>query len=229
MLTLLLTLLPARAEHWPSWQLPAPLRPAGNGDLVYPSWFAGDWQLSSQDAQGQEAELRYLVRFITPPGSTVVVGDRAFNAAAVGQALLGPALLEVSNDPANPNRQLGRLAGERLLECNDPANPNRQLGRLAGERLLESTVVARRSEQEPASFWADELSQQVVHQSGRTPRLSQVETLSHYSRNADGSISGEQWQATYPPPGEGLRPRPLRSGHWLLRLEPRAPGSGRTS
>jgi len=208
MLTLLLTLLPARAEHWPSWQLPAPLRPAGNGDLVYPSWFAGDWQLSSQDAQGQEAELRYLVRFITPPGSTVVVGDRAFNAAAVGQALLGPALLEVSNDPANPNRQLGRLAGERLLE---------------------STVVARRSEQEPASFWADELSQQVVHQSGRTPRLSQVETLSHYSRNADGSISGEQWQATYPPPGEGLRPRPLRSGHWLLRLEPRAPGSGRTS
>lgn len=208
MLTLLLTLLPARAEHWPSWQLPAPLRPAGNGDLVYPSWFAGDWQLSSQDAQGQEAELRYLVRFITPPGSTVVVGDRAFNAAAVGQALLGPALLEVSNDPANPNRQLGRLAGERLLE---------------------STVVARRSEQEPASFWADELSQQVVHQSGRTPRLSQVETLSHYSRNADGSISGEQWQATYPPPGEGLRPRPLRSGHWLLRLEPRAPGSDRTS
>lgn len=208
MLTLLLTLLPARAEQWPSWQLPAPLRPAGNGDLVYPSWFAGDWQLSSQDAQGQEAELRYLVRFITPPGSTVVVGDRAFNAAAVGQALLGPALLEVSNDPANPNRQLGRLAGEGLLE---------------------STVVARRSEQEPGSFWADELSQQVVHQSGRTPRLSQVETLSRYSRNADGSISGEQWQATYPPPGEGLRPRPLRSGHWLLRLEPRAPGSDRTS
>lgn len=208
MLTLLLTLLPARAEQWPSWQLPAPLRPAGNGDLVYPSWFAGDWQLSSQDAQEQEAELRYLVRFITPPGSAVVVGDRAFNAAAVGQALLGPALLEVSNDPANPNRQLGRLAGEGLLE---------------------STVVARRSEQEPGTFWADELSQQVVHQSGRTPRLSQVETLSRYSRNADGSISGEQWQATYPPPGEGLRPRPLRSGHWLLRLEPRAPGSDRTS
>ncbi|MFZ9620501.1 MAG: DUF6816 family protein [Prochlorococcaceae cyanobacterium] len=206
MLMLLLTLLPARAEQWPTWQLPAPLRAAGSSDLVYPSWFAGNWQLSSQDAQGFEPELRYPVRFRQLDGA--VVGDRAFNAAAVGQALLGPVLLEVSNDPANPNRQLGRLTGERLLE---------------------STVVARRSEQEPGTFWADELSQQVVHQSGSTPRLSQVETLSRYQKNADGSISGEQWQATYPPPGEALRPRPLRSGHWLLRLEPMAPESDRTS
>jgi hypothetical protein len=200
--------LQQRSLDWPAWQLPAPLQPAGSTDLAYPRWFAGTWKLSSQDAQGEEGELSYPVRFITRSGSALVVGDRAFNAAAVGQALLGPALLEVSNDPANPNRQLGRLTGELLLE---------------------STVVARRSEQEPGSFWADELSLQVVHQSGSPPRLSQVETLSHYSRNADGSISGEQWQATYPAPGEGLRLRPLRSGHWLLRLEPNGSGSDRTS
>ncbi|MEB3172875.1 MAG: POLO box duplicated region [Cyanobacteriota bacterium] len=207
MLTLLLTLLPARAAQWPDWQLPAPLRPAGNGDLVYPSWFAGSWQLRSHDPEGRETDLQAPVRFKAGDGSGVV-GERAFNAAAVGKALLGPALLDVANDPANPNRQLGRLQGEQLLE---------------------STVVARASATQGDSFWADELSQQVLHQPGQPPRLSQVETLSRYERLSDGSIGGEQWQATYPAPGEGLRLRPLRSSHWQLRLEPVEPGSDRTS
>lgn len=201
MLALLLTLLPARAATWPDWQLPAPLQPSGRSDLVYPAWFAGSWQLSSHDLAGQEPDLRYPVRFVDQGGGGVV-GDRAFNANAVGAALLGAQLLAVENDPANPNRQLARLAGGVLLE---------------------STVVARRSEPgdggRSGSFSADELALQVVRGPGGEPRISQVETLSRYQLEPDGAISGEQWQATYPSPGAGLIARPLRTAHWQLRLE----------
>ena len=215
MLALLLTLLPARAASWPDWQLPAPLQPSGRSDLVYPAWFAGSWQLSSHDLAGQEPDLQHPVRFVDQGGG-VVVGDRAFNANAVGAALLGAQLLAVENDPANPNRQLARLAGGVLLE---------------------STVVARRSEPSGTGsggdrFSADELALQVVRGPGGEPRISQVETLSRYRLEADGSISGEQWQATYPSPAAGLITRPLRTAHWQLRLvrpTPAGPRSDRAS
>jgi len=203
MLALLLTLLPARAASWPDWRLPAPLQSAGRGDLVYPGWFAGRWLLNSESHTA-------AVRFDRRADGTVV-GDRAFNAASIGRALLGEALLGVENDPANPNRQLARLQGEQLLE---------------------STVVARRSESADGSFWSDELALQVVHGREGAPRVSRVETLSRYQRDDLGRIRGEQWQATYPSPAEGLAAAPLRTDHWLLTLGPEGepdalrPGSG---
>ena len=205
MLALLLTLLPARAARWPDWQLPAPLQPAGQNDLIYPGWFAGDWTVQTQTAQGEP--LSYSARFLESAAGSVV-GDRAFNAAAVGQAVLGPALLRVDNDPANPNRQLARLQGEQLLE---------------------STVVARRSEADTATFWADELALQVVHGSSGTPRVSRVETLSRYRLRSDGCIDGDQWQASYPSPALGLGATAQRSDHWPLTLVPVPPGSDRAS
>jgi hypothetical protein len=200
MLALLLTVLPARAASWPAWELPAPLLPAGRGDLVFPDWFAGTWLVHSPDGS-------YPVRFLQRADGTVV-GDRAFNTSAVGQLLLGEQLLEVRNDPANPNRQLARLQGDLQLE---------------------STVTHRRSEQpqkrgdEPL-FYADELALQLLHGPAE-PRVSRVETLSRYRLNDDGSIDGEQWQGSYASPAAGLAARPLHTGHWLLRLEPAAPGS----
>ena len=196
MLALLLTLLPARAATWPDWQLPAPLKPAGTRDLLYPSWFAGDWTLSSSPDEGS-SEPPSAVRFARRANGSVV-GDRAFNAQSVGQAVLGPALLAVDNDPSNPNRQLARLRGDQQLE---------------------STVIARRSESQGDAFWADELALQVVHGPG-APRISRIETLSRYQHLDDGTITGDQWQATYASPSEGLGARPQRTGHWQLQLTP---------
>jgi hypothetical protein len=197
MLALLLTLLPARAASWPDWRLPPPLQSAGRGDLVYPSWFAGRWLLNSE---GHSAGVRFERR-----ADGAVVGDRAFNAASIGRALLGDALLGVENDPANPNRQLARLQGEQMLE---------------------STVVARRSESAGGSFWTDELALQVVHGREGAPRVSRVETLSRYQADDTGRIFGEQWQATYPSPAEGLAAAPLRTAHWQLTLGPGAEPDG---
>ncbi|MEN9768066.1 MAG: hypothetical protein RLZZ32_2026 [Cyanobacteriota bacterium] len=189
--------LEQRLEQWPAWSLPAPLSRPGHRDLVYPSWFEGDWIATSHDLSGQELDLQYPVRFELSRGAQVV-GDRAFNARSVGQALLGDQLLEVRNDPRNPNRQLADLSQDQQLE---------------------STVTGRRTEQPSAdSFLADELSLQVLHGPG-DPRVSQVETLSRYRRIDPDRIEAQQWQVSYGSPADGLISQGLRQWHGSLVLE----------
>jgi hypothetical protein len=189
-------LLEQRIDTWPAWSLPAPLPRPGQKDLIYPDWFAGSWQATNHDPNGNEPDLTYTVRFITDPKGQVV-GDRAYNAGAIGRALLGPQLLEVRNDPRNPNRQLAELSGDQQLA---------------------STVVGRRSGQATAeAFLADELALQVLHGSGG-PRVSRVETLSRYRLVGPGRIEAEQWQASYRSPAQGLAAKAERSWQGLLVL-----------
>ena len=183
-----------RAEAWPRWSLPAPLERPGTSDLTYPSWFEGTWQVRSDG-------LTYTVRF-TRTKAGDVVGDRAFNAQAIGAALLGDALQVVANDPANPNRQIATFK--------PPSGP---------AFSLESTVVGRRQEPpSPTSFEADELALQVLHGPG-DPRVSRVETLSRYVLQTDGQITADQWQATYPSPAFGLAAQPTGTDHIVLSLQ----------
>jgi hypothetical protein len=189
--------LAERLEAWPQWQLPAPLPRPGRTDLIYPDWFEGQWQASLQDPSGLQPELRVVLRF-ERDRSGAVVGDRAFNAAAIGRALLGESLLSVRDDPRNPNRQIALLSGDRQLE---------------------STVVGRRSEQpDTETLLADELSLQVLHGSG-DPRVSRVETLSRYRLLTPGRIDGEQWQASYDSPAQGLAAAARRSWSGTLHLD----------
>ena len=198
--------LSQRLEHWPAWSLPAPLPRPGHDDLVYPDWFAGAWRVSSPAAAG-DPPLEWQARF-RPDGRGRVVGERAFNAAAIGHALLGEQLLTVRDDPQNPNRQLARLADGLLLEAQ---------------------VVGRRTERPDAvTFLADELSLQVLHGPGE-PRVSRVETLSRYRLQPDGSIAGEQWQARYGSPAAGLVAAAASSERYSLSLAPEPPGSDRAS
>jgi hypothetical protein len=189
--------LEQRLASWPSWSLPAPLPRPGQGDLLYPEWFEGRWQATNHDPSGIEPDLHYDVRF-TLDAQGAVVGDRAFNAAAIGSALLGDQLLQVRNDPLNPNRQLALLAGDQRLE---------------------STVVGRRSAQTSDScFLADELALQVLHGPG-DPRVSRVETLSRYRLVKPDRIEAEQWQASYGAPAEGLAAEARHSWRGQLVLE----------
>ena len=192
--------LEQRLEGWPAWSLPAPLPRPGARDLVYPTWFEGNWRATSADLSGLEPEIEYAVRFIQDPSGRIV-GDRAFNANSVGRALLGEQLQRVRNDPQNPNRQLADLSGDRYLE---------------------STVVGRRSEHPPMDqFLADELSLQVLHGPG-DPRVSQVETLSRYVRIDADRIEAQQWQVSYDSPAAGLIAEAKRhwSGTLVLERQP---------
>ena len=199
------TTLQQRLKAWPAWGLPAPLpRPRQADDLIYPAWFAGHWRATSHDPSGEEPDQHFSVRFV-PDRHGQLVGDRSFNAASIGRALLGEQLLAVRTDPRNPNRQLAELRGDQQLE---------------------STVVGRRSEPAGgAGFLADELALQVLHGPG-DPRISRVETLSRYRLINTDRIEAEQWQVSYGSPADGLvaeAQRPWRGELLLEReLEPAA-------
>ena len=188
-----------RLDAWPDWSLPAPLpRPSTNDDLIYPDWFAGLWQVESIDLDApDDPPLLHQARF-QPDGRGRLIGDRSFNATAIGRALLGDQLLGVDEDPDSANRQIARLKGELYLE---------------------TTVTGRRQETpDPDSFLADELVLQILHAPG-PPRLSRIETLSRYSHCGD-AICAEQWQGRYASPGESLRDQAIAQHHYQLRFTP---------
>ena len=172
--------LEQRLNSWPDWSLPAPLpRPSNRDDLIYPDWFAGLWQVESIDLDApDDPPLLHEARFQADLRGRLV-GDRSFNATAIGRALLGEQLLKVEEDPDSANRQIARLKGDLYLE---------------------TTVTGRRQESPSTdTFLADELVLQILHAPG-PPRLSRIETLSRYNR-CGKDICAEQWQGRYASPG----------------------------
>ena len=195
--------LEQRLNSWPDWSLPAPLpRPSNRDDLIYPDWFEGLWQVESIDLDAPgDSPLLHQARFETDRRGRLV-GDRSFNATAIGRALLGDQLLRVEDDPDSANRQIARLKGDLYLE---------------------TTVTGRRQDSPTAdTFLSDELVLQILHTPG-APRLSRIETLSRYSRR-DDPISAQQWQGRYASPGESLRDQTVAHHHYHLRFTP-LPGS----
>ena len=189
--------LEQRLNSWPNWSLPAPLpRPSNRDDLFYPDWFEGFWQVESMDLETPgDPPLLHQARFETDHRGRLV-GDRSFNATAIGRALLGEQLLRVEEDPDSSNRQIARLKGDLYLE---------------------TTVTGRRQESPTAdAFLADELVLQILHTPG-APRLSRIETLSRYQQCGE-DICAEQWQARYAAPGQTLRQQALSAHHYALKL-----------
>ena len=191
--------LSERVDQWPDWNLPGPLnRPSSKGDLIYPDWFEGLWEVNSIDLDApDDAPLIHQARFVRDRRGRLV-SDRSFNALAIGKALLGDQLLRVEDDPETANRQIAKLKDDQRLE---------------------TTVTGRRQEKlDAATFLADELVLQIMHAPG-PPRLSRIETLSRYSRCGD-DICADQWQGRYAPPGETLRNPALDHHHFRLRFKP---------
>ena len=189
--------LEQRLNNWPQWSLPAPLpRPSNQDDLIYPEWFEGLWQVESMDLNApDDPPLLHQARFQTDRRGRLV-GDRSFNATAIGRALLGDQLLGVEEDPDSANRQIARLKGDLYLE---------------------TTVTGRRQDSPTTdTFLSDELVLQILHTPG-APRLSRIETLSSYSR-CDDAICAEQWQGRYASPGESLRDQAGAHHHYRLRF-----------
>ncbi|MBD1887774.1 DUF6816 family protein [Coleofasciculus sp. FACHB-SPT9] len=191
-----------RLAQFPHWDSKPPVS-AAKGDLVYPDWMEGTWNVTSTLVDlvaplapeivtpGFESNRRQLnqpvnfpVRFKNQDAIAVstkgknqpVVADRAFNGLSIGKAYLGDrAILSVKVDPNSPNRQVTLLRGDRQLV---------------------SIVTSRGTETlAPDRFIATEVSQQVFRGTPQ-PYFNIVETTTAYQW-IHSSIEADQVTAIY--------------------------------
>jgi hypothetical protein len=221
----------AAFPHWGN----KPSLPVAQGDLVYPDWLRGDWQLTSTLVDlvaplapdfvtpGFEGNLDQLgvpvscpVRFVAVQrrsqslipvviGPPQTVADRAFNGLSMARAYLSEATVKAVKV--------------------DLQNPNRQVTLLSGSRQLESTVTARALEApDPSQFITVERFQQVFR-GGAIPYFNEVETTTAYRRGDDLSpgprITADQVTAVYlsPQDPDFLKARDQPVALYRYRLE----------
>lgn len=203
--------LSQRLANFPQWEKLTSVKPAF-GDLVYPDWMAGSWEVTSTLVDlvaplapkivtpGFEANRRqlnqpvsFLVRFI--PGELSVPGFKLI--PQIDKKL--PTLVA---DRAFNSLNLARayLGDKAVLSVKvDPDSPNRQITLLRGERQLVSIVTARGTETTPdAKFITTEVFQQLF-KGGSTPYFNSVESTTAYRKlpTSQPAIDADQVTAVY--------------------------------
>ncbi|RMF24819.1 MAG: hypothetical protein D6756_06400, partial [Cyanobacteria bacterium J083] len=188
--------LSSRLENFPHWDS-KPLLNQAKGDLVYPEWLAGNWQVTSilvaqyaplaphivtpgftDNEAYLDVPVLFPVKFV-PQSSAAreIIADREFNGLAIATAYLGK----------------DKVKSVKV----DPSNPNRQITWLSNKRQLITTVTGRgKDNSTPAKFIASELSQQIFR-SDKSIYLNEVETTTEYQRKNPDLITAEQITAIY--------------------------------
>ncbi|NJM72532.1 MAG: hypothetical protein HC769_28495 [Cyanobacteria bacterium CRU_2_1] len=184
--------LSERLAHFPQWEKLTSVRPAV-GDLVYPNWIMGSWQVKSTlidlvaplapdiVTPGFEGNRQYLnkpisfqVRFVreTTPHSGLKIIPRISHKSAV-----------VADRAFNGLNLARSYLGDTVLSVKvDPNSPNRQITFLRGERQLVSIVAARATETtRDGKFITIEVFQQLFKGGGR-PYFNTVESTTAYRR-----------------------------------------------
>jgi hypothetical protein len=198
-----------RLEKFPQWN-DKPLVRVAEGDLIYPDWFSGQWQVTSTQIEqvaplapkivtpGFENNRKYLnkpvrfqVRFAEnySPKQTKLL---------TSSAIAGK--LPVVADRAFNGLKIARayFGDDGVISVKiDPKNFNKQITVLkSGDRLI-STVTGRNSEQ-PAQnrFFSTEITQQLFRNRDRI-YLNEVETTTAYQFLDSGDIEANQVTAIY--------------------------------
>ena len=190
-----------RKSIWPDWRLPSSIkRPGLKDDLIYPDWFEGVWDVTSEIESDQNQEpVIHSAKFILNTSGDLIA-DREYNTKSYALSTKTGGFLSVKNDPKSPNRQFAKLTEDRYLET-------KIIGRL--QEKIDKNI-----------FITDELILQILH----TPefsRVSQVETLTEFKKcgsiqndkinMSDFNICGEQFQAIYNQPGQNLISLPIQT------------------
>jgi hypothetical protein len=190
-----------RKSIWPDWRLPSSIkRPGLKDDLIYPDWFEGVWDVTSEIESDQNKEpIIHSAKFIYNTSGNLIA-DREYNTKSYALSTKTGGFLSVKNDPKSPNRQFAKLTEDRYLET-------KIIGRL--QEKIDNNI-----------FITDELILQILH----TPefsRVSQVETLTEFKKcgsiqnnkinMSDFNICGEQFQAIYNQPGQNLISLPIKT------------------
>jgi hypothetical protein len=200
--------LSERLANFPQWEKLTSVQPA-SGDLVYPEWMAGDWQVTSTlvdlaaplapdivtpGFEGNRRQLNepvsFQVRFVQErsPISRLKFIPTVENKSEILVA-----------DRAFNSLNLARayLGNEAVLSVKtDPNSPNRQITFLRGERQLISIVTARATETTPdGKFITTEVFQQLF-KGGSRPYLNSVESTTAYHQLSQSNLAIEADQVT---------------------------------
>lgn len=210
-----------RLAAFPQWGS-KPALPAAQGDLGYPDWLRGKWQLTSTLVDlaaplapnlvtpGFEGNRAQLGVPVTCPVQFIAVSQGAQRGLLGAAQRLIPAVAgspQTVADRAFNGLSLARAylgAAVQAVKV-DPNNPNRQVTLLAGNRQLESTVTARAIEVPGASeFITVERFQQVFRGGVAIPFFNEVETTTAYRRSPadfgsrlDNRVEADQVTAVY--------------------------------
>jgi hypothetical protein len=212
------TTLNKRIQQFPQWSDRPTTKPA-KGDLFYPDWLEGKWQVTSTlieqyaplapqiTTPGYQENNKYLDRaiefIVNFPKQQYVISDRAYNGLNIAIAYLGKeAVIAVKTDPDNPNRQITKLTDNKQLI---------------------STVTDRASETiDDRQFIATEITQQIFRNAPEI-YLNTVETTTSYQLVNPSKIIADQITAIYLSPKDPnyfkAGDRPIALYRYNLKLD----------
>ncbi len=232
-----------RIADFPNWNN-KPKIERSIGDLIYPDWMQGEWQVTST-----------LVDLVAPLAPDIVTpgfeGNRQFLDQPIqfkvrfkpvekyrAVSVISPippvnSQSVIVADRAFNGLNIGRatLGGRAILSVKtDRDNPNRQITELPGNRQLISIVTERGNEiPQPNQFISTEICQQIFN--GEVSiYLNEVETTTFYTRNIDKnlgktvSVNADQFTAIYLSPRDPnyfkAKGRPISLYRYELKLFP---------
>ena len=197
-----------RIQQFPQWNNKPTVKPA-QGDLEYPEWMAGNWNVKSTlikklaplapeiVSPGFEANDNYIDQAIL---FKVRFGTEYYSPSSGLLAKFKSAGHAVVADRAFNGRKIAEayLGEENVYQVKvDPADPNQQITFLRGERKLISKVTGRDVEKPQLDeFITTEVTQQLFRSPERI-YLNEVETTSDYHLSEPGKITAEQITAIY--------------------------------
>ena len=163
-----------RVNLWPELYLPISKFSNTSKDLIYPTWFEGNWLVTSQDLEDEfQVPIIYEVNFYKN-NINEVIGNRSKNSESIGKAIFGDNLIKVVNDPQSFNKQITYLKDDLYIDS-----------RITGRNQIQDNDI----------FFADEFVIQTVHKPGAS-RVNQVETISKFQKCNIDNINSENTSKT---------------------------------
>ena len=222
-----------RLEQFPNWTNKPSVKLA-KGDLEYPEWMAGTWNVTSTLTEqfaplapdivtpGFEDNQEYIGKAIA---FTVRFGTEYYTPTKSFLSAFKSSKPVVVADRAFNGKKIAEayLGEDNVYSVRiDPDNPNQQITFLKGERKLISKITGRGREiPESDRFLATEVTQQLFRSPERL-YLNEVETTSSYRLLDSDNITAEQITAIYLSPQDPdyftAGDRPVALYHYHLDL-----------
>lgn len=226
-----------RLLQFPQWEKPSIA--SAKGDLVYPSWMEGTWEVTSTlidlvaplapeiVTPGFENNRRYLDRPIKFQVRFERKRDRFYSSTPSFLELINPTKIVADRVFNGLNIAKAYLGDRAILSVKiDPNSPNRQITSFRGEKQLFSIITGRETET-PAinQFVATEVSNQIFRGIPQ-PYFNTVETTTSYQLlpTTTPNITADQVTAIYLSPQDAdyfkAGDRPVALYRYQLELTP---------